>query len=375
MYTREIVSPKTSEYNQSGLCQTRNDIQKKSYDFAIQIISESLSHVNYDEFDPHANGLSMIELADDKLPNIEIPQTLVKINIRYGDTISHDPYINLKLLKPFLNCSKKGDLVITRLENISRKTHWIKENFPKLINPARCEEIQSVLKSAGISIPPDSQSPYPFQVNEPLSKNHTNLCIGVGRQHSNSRKHDLLSSYTINSQNRGNPHIDDDIGMLAQRSYLDVDGTPHQFEKIYIEVLCEMTHFINPAFMTYLNKHLKPGGKVYLETKAYYLTQQPIPKTFYEEFIKFGESHLYGTADSKDFNERKDENIRLETDTLSISYIGEKKEMVDLRISFNGDLKEYFNRFGFGEPRVADEVFILQVKTVPVEWTKISEST
>jgi hypothetical protein len=155
--------------------------------------------------------------------------------------------------------------------------------------------------------------------------------------------------------------VDDTITKLPERDYLDLDGKPYQFEKVYIEVSCGKLEYFYPEFFTFIKKHLKPGGKLIME----------MPDMLLNFSLGFEKSLMGECSSSEAYTwPWGDEKTHLEKDNLeSIAYQYDDEDQSTLiSVKFQGDMKTYFENLGFTDVQLSKEP-IVQIGTRPVEMT------
>lgn len=257
---------------------------------------------------------------------------------------------------------------LKRMQDAAQRLLWIQQCFPEMTKTDRFQEALKGLTNEGVILKHFAEGcTSQCKVNVPLTLKHTHLCIGTGTTSENTRKHDLETSYTINLNDSGEPHVSDDIQMLTSRKYLnDENGKPHQFEEIFVEVSCNELLFLYPEFMQFMNSHLKPGGKLFLEL-GYALLNDSIKEA--EKFSHSGNWAL-SIPMAKEWP-WPNENIKVipsEIETTTYKYDSEFNE-AQIIVKFNGDWKGFFSRFGFTDAHIS-QIDGVQLGSLPIEMTK-----
>lgn len=234
------------------------------------------------------------------------------------------------------------------LETASYLTHWLQNCFPEF-------QIESQGKKP---LPPTDS----FEVRNPLTQNHAHLCLGCGKKEWNSRKHDPETCYTLDLSRYSDSDVVDNIILLPTRQYLNrSDGTPHQFEKIYIEVSESPVYYLSPAFMKFLHDHLKPGGYLYVEIGGIFLNESlnALPEAFARLVPLQSDRWPYHPSLKKVF----------ETPIDQVTCEFDLKDGLKISSYFRGDWKKFFESCGFEKIQLSD-IKKCQAYSVPVEMVK-----
>lgn len=247
-----------------------------------------------------------------------------------------------------------------RINANKAKFLWIKTNFPELYE--KCVMQNQKLQELQLSSnEPTQQVPLAATINKPLNDQHIFLCIGGGSL-ANGRKHDLDKTYTTNLEAPANPDVVDDIRMLPTRKYLDLNGKPHLFEKIYIEVSCSEQSYIFPEMLIFLHQHLIPGGTLYLE-----LPYRLINETLTDNQDLIGKTGG-GIAPLGGLWTWEKESVHIEgvVEDLEITHMGNN---VKFTPHFHGDWQKYFQKFDFIDIAVSN-IGPCQIASLPIEMKK-----
>ena len=251
------------------------------------------------------------------------------------------------------------------MQDAGKQLLWIQECFPELTKSTRFQEaFKGLTESKAVPINFTVGINDVAKIRMPLSEKHTKLCIGTGTTDENSRQHDIETSYTINLDGLGNPHVSDNIMLLPSRNYLnDADQKPHQFEEIYVEVSCKCTDFINPQFMEFMNAHLKPGGKLYLEMSFNLLNTTIDKVSEMPNLEKKGISYRFNPK------YQLPENPYITSSDIDKITYKETDKNVSISVQFKGDWKNFFSRFAFEKVQLSNKPAV-QLFSTTVEMTK-----
>jgi len=263
----------------------------------------------------------------------------------------------------------KEDAYKNQMEYAGLRVLWLEQCFPKLADNERCKDARKALLENGIQIPKhfaegcnDS-----FEINEPLTNAYVRLCIGTGRSGENSRKHDPETSYTINLDNFGNPHVSDNITMLSSRNYLnDSQQKPYQFDEIFVEVSCGETDYLYPEFMNFIHDHLKEGGKLYLELGSG-LVNESLNVSLTEELDAWAPAYPLQN-EPWPWPGEDTKIVKGEIETVIYKYDPEYHEALTFN-KFNGNWQDFFSKFGFANIELS-KIGPVQMGSLPIELTK-----
>lgn len=254
-----------------------------------------------------------------------------------------------------------------QMKRAGKILYWLQECFPEMCKSERFQEaFKGLTKEEAIPKHFAEDVSYPFKVNALLTENHKTLCVGTGTTGENSRAHDTETSYTINLDDMGKPHVSDNIALLTSRHYLDdASNVPHTFNEIFIEVSCGATLFLYPEFMKFMHSHLNPGGKLYVEL-SHNLLNSSI------EGIENQDSDAWSIflpmVNMKWPWEEQKVTFPSEIENTTYNYDAEGDE-TNVIVKFNGDWKKFFSSFGFENIHLS-KVKPVQFGSLPIEMTK-----